>query len=355
MARSTRLIVISFAVLGALLAGTYALRSSLTRQEVTPTPYSPAVPQARVMALGRIEPITELVRVAAPAGQDSGRIAELLVAEGDWVNKGQIIATLDTRARLEAALRQSSATLALRQAALWKLIADLDNQEKTLTAALEQQEAQRDRSKWDFDRLSRLQKSGLYSDTALIDKRLVLESATQAHESARFLLERNRRRDNTGIRIDEAGARAEVAVAEAALSKAQADLEFSAIRAPVQGRVLRRLGRPGEQIGQEGLAEIGDTRVMMVRGEVFESDLRRVETGSAVVVKSRALSEPLQGKVDRVGLKVNRQSIIGEDPAAALDARVIEVMIRLDTASSARAAGLTGLQVRVFFGAEAGT
>jgi HlyD family secretion protein len=303
----------------------------------------------RIVGLGRIEPASEVVRIAAPAGQDAGRIAELRIAEGQWVEPGEVIATLDTRVRLQAAADQVEATLALRRAALAKTIADLDSQEKTLAAAMEQQEAQRDRAKWEFDRLQQLQRSGIYRDTALIDKRLALDGTEHALASAKLLLERNQRRDANGLRLDEASARAEVVAAEAALAKARADLAFSEIRSPIAGRVLRRMGRAGEQIGQEGLAEIADTRVMFIRAEVFESDLKMVVIGGGVSVTSRALSGSLRGSVERIGLKVSRQTVIGEDPATALDARVIEVMIRLDEESSRRASGLTGLQVRAVF------
>lgn len=333
-------------LIGAVGLGAVALRGQhrevVFQQSVATSPHRLAV-----MALGRIEPVSEVVRIAAPAAADSGRIAAIMIEEGDSVEKGQVIALLDTRPRLASTIQQAEATLALRRAALAKLVADLDNQERTLAAQLEQQEAQRDRSKWDYDRLTQLQKSGLYREPALIDKRLALDGANQALETARLLLERNRSRDAAGIRLDEAGARAEVTVAEAALARAVADHAFSAIHAPIAGRVLRRIGRLGEQISQEGFAEIGDTRVMMVRTEVFESDLRRVRVGASVSVSARALDEPLTGLVERIGLKVNRQTMIGEDPATSLDARVIEVMIRLDARSTARAQGLTGLQVRV--------
>jgi HlyD family secretion protein len=338
-------------------AGFYVLNPANPAPAIATTPEGPkpAAAPARVMALGRIEPVSEVVRIAAPAAQDGGRLAEILVREGDWVEPGAIIAILDTRPRLLAALQQSEATVILRRAGLTKLLADLESQEKTLLAALEQQEAQRDRAKWDLDRLQQLQKSGLYRDTALIDKRLALEGSNHVLDSARLTLERNRKRDASGERIDAASARADVMAAEAALARAKADLAFSEIRSPIAGRVLRRMGRLGEQISQEGFAEIADTRIMMVRAEVFESDLKRVSVGGLATITSRALDAPLSGTIERVGLKVNRQTIIGEDPAAALDARVIEVMIRLDEASSQRAERLTGLQVRVALSAAAGS
>jgi HlyD family secretion protein len=357
MRTSSRSMLLAGACIVALSAGAYVSRtvSMVPAAATMPERSAVAAAPARIVALGRIEPESELMRIAAPAAQDGGRLAEIRISEGDWVEAGAVIAILDTRPRLTAALEQARATLSLRRASLAKTIADLDSQEKTLTAALEQQEAQRDRAKWDFDRLQQLQKSGLYRDTALIDKRLALDGANHALDSARLLLERNHRRDAMGNRIDEASARAEVAAAEAAISKAQADLAFSEVRSPIAGRVLRRMGRLGEQIGQDGFAEIADTRVMMVRAEVFESDLRHIQVGGIATIASRALDRPLSGTVERIGLKVNRQTIIGEDPAAALDARVIEVLIRLDAESSRRAERLTGLQVRATFQALAGS
>jgi HlyD family secretion protein len=351
MRTGLRNMLLGAACIAALGAGAFAFRT-VSAATVTERPAVAPAP-VRIVALGRIEPVSELIRIAAPAAQDGGRLAEIRISEGDWLEAGAVIAILDTRARLTAALEQAQATLSLRRAYLAKTIADLDSQEKTLTAALEQQEAQRDRAKWDFDRLQQLQKSGIYRDTALIDKRLALDGSNHALESARLLLERNQRRDAMGNRIDEASARAEVTAAEAAVSKAQADLAFSEVRSPITGRVLRRMGRLGEQIGQDGFAEIADTRIMMVRAEVFESDLRHILPGRNATITSRALDRPLAGAVERIGLKVNRQTIIGEDPAAALDARVVEVLIRLDEDSSRRAERLTGLQVRATFPAPA--
>ena len=109
------------------------------------------------------------------------------------------------------------------------------------------------------------------------------------------------------------------------------------------------MARVGEQIGQEGLVEIADTRVMFVRAEAFESDLRAITLGQSVRLSSRALDAPLLGKVARIGLKVNRQTVIGDDPATSLDARVVEILIEVDAEGSRRLSGLTGLQIRASF------
>lgn len=321
----------------------------------TPSPTAVAVASPRVVALGRLEPVSEVVRVGGPAGQDAARLVEVRVKEGDWVERGDIVAVLDTRERMRAALGQAEATLELRRAALARARADLDNQEQTLLAALEQQRAQRDRARWDLERLRRLQQSGLYQETALIDRQLALTSAERVLASAQLALDRVRARDARGLRFEEASAIAEVGTAEAALERARVDLSMVEIKAPIAGRVLRRLGRGGEQISNEGILELGDTRVMMARLEVFESDIASVGIGQTVQIVSRAFEGAVTGQVERVGLKVNRQSVVGEDPASALDARVVEVVARLDDAASARLAGFTGLQVRATFVPRAGS
>ena len=141
--------------------------------------------------------------------------------------------------------------------------------------------------------------------------------------------------------------RAEARSAEAAADKARADHALSFIRAPIDGRILRLIGRVGQQVSSDGLTEMGDTDVMTVRAEVFEADVRAIAVGQPAVVTSRSLESPLQGTVSRIGLSVGTQSIIREDPAAVLDARVVEVFMRLDKESSIRVSGLTNLQVRV--------
>lgn len=324
-----------------LLAGAAAL---------APSPHAePArVAEApRVVALGRVEPQSRLVRVAAPTGSAQGRIAHIAVAEGDAVRAGDLLALLDTEPGLAAAVLRAEATVVLKQAALARSITESANQDEVLAATLRQQAAERDRAEWELERMRRLATGGVYNSTALTDRRLALASAEHRMAIARLLLERNMARDTAGVRIDEAAARAELADAQAALAGARADHAQSRLLAPISGRVLRLMGRPGEQIPAEGFSEIGDTSVMMVRAEVFEADYRHLVPGLPAIVTSRALDGPLAGVVERIGLRIGQQSIIREDPAAAVDGRVFEVLVRLDGASSRRVADLSNLQVRV--------
>lgn len=74
-----------------------------------------------ISSLGRIEPLNGVLKLASPSGNGlSGAvIKEMLVAEGDWVDKDQILARLDSHnvrkadvARLKAVLTNRNSELA---------------------------------------------------------------------------------------------------------------------------------------------------------------------------------------------------------------------------------------------------
>jgi HlyD family secretion protein len=64
-----------------------------------------------------------------------------------------------------------------------------------------------------------------------------------------------------------------------------------------------------------------------------------------VTLDAPALDAPLTGAVERIGLEVERQTIVGDAPAAHTDARVVRVEVALDPDSARRARGFTGLEV----------
>ncbi|MEO1685584.1 MAG: biotin/lipoyl-binding protein [Cyanobacteria bacterium J06631_12] len=71
-----------------------------------------------VTALGRLEPVSELVRITAPTATQESRIGELRVAEGEAVSAGQVIAVLDNRDRLQAALQRAEQQVEVARAQL---------------------------------------------------------------------------------------------------------------------------------------------------------------------------------------------------------------------------------------------
>ncbi|OFV87214.1 MAG: hypothetical protein A3J75_01730 [Acidobacteria bacterium RBG_16_68_9] len=136
-----------------------------------------------------------------------------------------------------------------------------------------------------------------------------------------------------------------VEVARANLKQAEAELDFSVVRSPMDGQVLAVHARPGERVGPDGIAELGRTDQMYAVAEVYETDIGKVRLGQRASVSSPVFSGALQGTVERIGMKIGKRDVLDVDPAADADARVVEVHIQLDDSQPVR--GLTYLQVEV--------
>jgi HlyD family secretion protein len=183
-------------------------------------------------------------------------------------------------------------------------------------------------------------------DTADLQAAMVKEKeadlANARREYARSL-ELNRNQIESESRRDEW--RTKVAVLEAQRDRAIAELRLTEVRSPIDGRVLDVHARAGERVGSDGILELGATQAMFAIAEVYETDIGRVAVGQRARVASPVLAKPLEGVVELIRPKIQKQDVLGTDPAARKDARVVEVEIRLD--DSAAAATLTRMQVEV--------
>ncbi len=140
-------------------------------------------------------------------------------------------------------------------------------------------------------------------------------------------------------------ARMDLDIALADLAAAKANLELSVVRSPLRAQVLEIHAYPGERVGPEGVMELGRTDRMYVVAEVYETDIAHVKVGQVAKIRTTAIDEELTGKVERISLKVGRLDVIGADPIAKTDARVVEVFILLD--DSEAVSGYTNMQVKV--------
>ncbi|HIK49874.1 MAG TPA: ABC exporter membrane fusion protein [Oscillatoriales cyanobacterium M59_W2019_021] len=98
------LVMAATGIAGTTLAYSWSQWGSIAQ---TPEPVETAPVARKITALGRLEPEGEAIRIGAPATLQTDRVAELLVDEGDRVEAGQVIAILDSRDRLQAALEQA--------------------------------------------------------------------------------------------------------------------------------------------------------------------------------------------------------------------------------------------------------
>lgn len=147
--------------------------------------------------------------------------------------------------------------------------------------------------------------------------------------------------------VDVEVAQTDLGNAQAAVKRAEAELALAYVRSPSSGQILKIHSRPGELVSNQGIADLGQTDQMYVRAEVYETDISRVKIGQRAIIKTDGVIKQLQGTVDEIGLQIGKKDVLGTDPTADADVRVVEVKIRLDAKDSQQVAGLTNLQVNV--------
>ena len=331
-----------------------------------------------VTALGRLEPRGELINLTAQTSVQSARLDELPVEEGDRVAAGQIIAVLDNRDRLQAALQSAEqqvntarAELArveagsqtgeidAQQAEILRLEAEQLGNVETQQATIARIQAEVNNARADFQRYNSLYERGGISASERDTRRLTLDTAEQSLAEANATLSRIERTSQQQISqaratldriqevrpVDVEVARANVNSAIASVEEAQANLDQAYVRSPIAGQVIEIYSYPGETISSDGIATIGQTEQMMAVAEVYQDDIFKVEPGQLATLTSTVFEGELQGTVERIGLQIDQQQVVNEDPTANIDARVVDVYIRLDEEDSDEVAGLTNLQV----------
>ncbi|MEL7418481.1 MAG: ABC exporter membrane fusion protein [Cyanobacteria bacterium J06555_3] len=352
----------------------------LTQRDTSQSPPVQTMPEIRtVTALGRLEPKGEIITVSVSSAAEGNQLEALLVEEGDKVERGQIIAVLDSRDRLQAALEQAQeqvrvaqANLALvkagaktgeiqaQEAAIARIEAERSNNMMAQSATVSRIQAEVNNAQVEYQRYQQLYQDGAISASERDSKYLALATAKEQLTEAQANLSRIESAQEKQIAeakatlnqiaeirpVDVSVAEAEVRQAQAAVKVAQAELDRSSIKSPQGGTVIKILARPGEIVSsEEGIARIGKIEEMNVVAQVYESDVRRVEIGQPVTITSSAIDEKLTGTVEKIGLEIERQDVVNTDPTSNIDARVVEVEIGLDEESSKQVAGLTNLQV----------
>jgi HlyD family secretion protein len=146
---------------------------------------------------------------------------------------------------------------------------------------------------------------------------------------------------------DVAVVKAEVEAAEAGVQQARANLDLAFVRSPRSGQILKIYTFAGERVGEKGIVALGNTSQMNVVAEVYETDIHKVAIGQQVTIQSQGFLQELTGKVVEIGLQIGKKDVLGTDPAADSDVRVVEVRIRLDPVSNQKVEALTNLQVNV--------
>ncbi len=334
------------------------------------------------------------VQAGAKTGEIEAQRAEIARIRAQSL--GDERAQRETVSRLEAQWEGDKAT---QRATLARLEAQLEGDRKAQAATIKRLEAQLNNAQVELRRYERLFKAGAIARSEYDSKRLSADTLVEQLNEAKAVLARTQatgikqisearaslqRVTSTGSRqiqeakavlsriqnasseqissaegtlskitevrpVDVTAAKAELRQAVASEKEAKANLEQSLIKAPTDGVILKINSRSGETASNDGIVELGKVQQMMVVAEVYQAHISKIKEEQNVRVTSNTLGVDLKGKVDSIGWQVQRQDVINSDPSENIDARVVEVKVRLDEESSQKAKKLTNLQVKAIF------
>jgi HlyD family secretion protein len=246
-------------------------------------PKSPYV----AIANGKADVEGGVIQVAA---RTSGIVRDVLVQEGDDVVKGQVLARLeDDEPRLQAESAAADMRQAQAQIPLLQVQLSTANRE-----------------------LARLQ--GLVATNFV-----AAQKVDQAKDAVR--------QAQAGIEAQQAA----VAAARAKYNQARYNQELTVIRAPADGRIVRRYANPGAGASTLNVSNMFDLEPKtdhIVRAEIPESALPYVVIGQSVQLSPEAdPSKVIAGKVLRRAAVFGARKLQSDDPTEKTDERVVEVVV----------------------------
>jgi HlyD family secretion protein len=248
-----------------------------------------------VAALGQLSPAGEIRQLAAPISQfgSSPRLSELFVQEGDYVKEGSVLAVFENRKKLIADLEQKNYLI----------------ETNILEISLKEDQIKRYELAVEKSAYSLVQLSQRKDELLKLQKQKIINVG-----------------DKKNIEID---------------------LFNSQLRSPIDGYILSVNTRVGERSKNEGILDIGSSQNMEALIEVYESDINRVFISQNVELSSEngGFKKTLKGEVIRISPQVKQRKVLSTDPTGDADARIIEVLVKLNAESIKLVKNYTGMKV----------
>jgi len=248
-----------------------------------------------VAALGQLSPAGEVRKLASPVSQFGTfpRVIELFVNEGDYVEKNTVLATFENREKLKSDLQKKEDLL----------------ETNDLEISLKEDQLKRFKLAIDKNAYSEIQFSQRKDELLKLKKQKIINLA-----------------DRKAILID---------------------LSNSQLRSPINGYILSINTRVGERSNSEGVLDIGASQNMEATIEVYESDIDRVFLNQRVELTSEngGFEDKLFGFVVRINPRVKQRKVLSTDPTGDADARVIEVLVKLNQDSIEKVKSFAGMKV----------
>ncbi len=283
---------------------------------------------ATLVAPGRVEPSRDAVKLSFEA---SGRIAEILVDEGDAVTAGQVLARLDDRM---ARARVSAAEAGLAQAKARYLLARRGPRKEDIAAARAEADAAAAAAAHrgaEMARSEKLGQAGAVADSVVDADGAAAKVADAQASAAKSRLESLVR--GTRVEMVEEAAAA-IALAQAELDSAQVALDQTVLRAPTGGTILRRTAEVGALVTlmqPQVVVTLADVRELEIRAEIDEADIAAIAVGQPAYATADAYGDVrIPVRIVRISDELGRKTVRDDDPRARIDTRVLEVIARFD-------------------------
>jgi HlyD family secretion protein len=318
---------------------------SITRLPSTTTEHAPA---GRIYAVGRVEGLSERIDLQPPL---SGRVEEVLVREGQDVEKGQVLLRLDNRHYAER-VSLAMAELESAGAELQRIKNGPTRHELSEAAAmLDAKVAQLQHAQLTWLRISKLREADVVTEQKADDQRSAIARLKSEVAAATARLENLKAQPRADeVRI----AAARVGAAEAEVHRMQTELDRTQLRSPIRGRILRvdvKLGEIAGPNSPESAISIADVSRFMVRAFVEELDAPRIQLGTVARVTADGLpGKTFDGRVVRLSPMMGPKRMFNDRPAERHDTKTREVWVELGDLSEGL---IYGLRVDVFFEASA--
>ncbi|ESQ83592.1 hemolysin secretion protein D [Asticcacaulis sp. AC466] len=248
-----------------------------------PSPYA-------AIAAGKVDVDGGVVEVAA---RRAGIVEQVYVQEGDVVTKGQVLARQEDEDTLLAVNNSRAAV----------------NQAQSQLALIQVQIRTAER---EYERLAKLAPTNFVAQQKL-------DQARDAIDTAKATLEAQQ---------------AAVATARAQLAQAEYQQDLTIIRAPMDGKIIRRYANPGAGASTLNVSTMFDLEPAIphiIRSEIVESAIPAVSVGQeAEIVPEADPSKLYVGKVMRIAATFGARKLKSDGGNEASDERVVEVVVSAD-------------------------
>jgi len=279
-------------VIGAVLLSAVAvlLEACGSGSAAAPGTASAAISPYATIANGKIDVEGGLVEIAA---RRAGVVRDVMVQEGTVVRKGEVLARLEDD---DSVLAVNSARAAVAQA-----------ESQLALTRVNIQAAQRE-----YQRLARLSASQVVAQQQ-IDQ----ASDTLATAQAQLTVQQ-----------------AAVQTARAQLAQAVYAEDLTIIRAPMDGRIVRRYANPGAGASTLNVSDMFDLEPAsphIARAEIVESAIPDVHVGQEAEIVSESDADKISvGKVLRVAPVFGTRKLKSDTAKESTDERVVEVVVSAD-------------------------